>query len=100
MLKRLEDLAGEAVRIRIDGQTVEARLGDSVAAALLLSGLTATRTTVVSGALRAPYCMMGVCFECLVTIDGVANRQACMIDVKEGMSVQTQIEGQSGRAIR
>ncbi|CAN7620833.1 (2Fe-2S)-binding protein [Aminobacter sp. LjRoot7] len=96
MLKRLEDLPGETLRIRIDGNMVEAQAGDSVAAALLLSGVTTTRTTLISGAPRAPYCMMGVCFECLVKIDGVANRQACMIEVKENMSVQTQIEVSRG----
>ncbi|MHA6691391.1 (2Fe-2S)-binding protein [Devosia sp. A449] len=98
MLKRLDDLPGEPVRIHIDDRLVEMQASDSVAAALLLAGLTTVRTTLVSGAPRAPYCMMGVCFECLVTIDGVANRQACMVDVQEGMQVQTQIERQSGRA--
>ena len=44
----------------------------------------------MSGAKRAPYCMMGVCFECLVTIDGVGNRQACLIPVSAGMRVETQ----------
>jgi D-hydroxyproline dehydrogenase subunit gamma len=44
----------------------------------------------VSGARRAPYCMMGVCFECLVTIDGVGNRQACLIPARAGMRVETQ----------
>ena len=92
MLKRLDDLPGETVRIRIDERMVEAQAGDSVAAALLLSGITTIRTTLVSGEPRAPYCMMGVCFECLVKIDGEANRQACMVEVKDGMEVRTQIE--------
>ncbi len=61
-----------------------------MAAALLASGLDATRETVVSGAPRAPYCMMGVCFDCLVTIDGIGNRQGCMVPVAEGMRVERQ----------
>ncbi len=34
--------------------------------------------------------MMGVCFECLVTIDGVPNRQSCLIEVAEGMRIRSQ----------
>jgi predicted molibdopterin-dependent oxidoreductase YjgC len=34
--------------------------------------------------------MMGICFDCLVTIDGIANRQSCQVDVAEGMVVQSQ----------
>jgi predicted molibdopterin-dependent oxidoreductase YjgC len=78
------------VAISVDGATVTARAGDTVAAALLAAGLTPTRTTPVSGAPRAPYCMMGVCFECLVTIDDVGNRQGCLVPVSEGMRVETQ----------
>jgi sarcosine oxidase subunit alpha len=69
---------------------VKAQDGDSVAAALLAAGIAACRATAVSGSPRAPYCMMGVCFDCLVTIDGVANRQACLVRVREGMRVETQ----------
>ncbi|RDJ93162.1 (2Fe-2S)-binding protein, partial [Lacticaseibacillus rhamnosus] len=46
--------------------------------------------TTVQGASRAPYCMMGACFDCLVTIDGVGNRQGCMVKVVSGMRVDTQ----------
>ena len=82
---------GEAsVTISVDGARATARVGDTVAAALLAAGLTLTRTTPVSGAPRAPYCMMGVCFECLVTIDDIGNRQACLIPVSEGMRVEMQ----------
>lgn len=89
--RRLEDTNDRWVEIQIDGQTTRAREGDSVAAALLASGLRSSRTTPVSGAPRAPYCMMGVCFECLVEIDGVPNRQSCQISVQEGMQICRQI---------
>jgi sarcosine oxidase subunit alpha len=81
---------GANVAITVDGAPVQARAGDTVAAALLAAGMTSTRTTPVSGAPRAPYCMMGVCFECLVTIDDVGNRQGCLVPVSEGMRIETQ----------
>jgi predicted molibdopterin-dependent oxidoreductase YjgC len=82
--------ADDAVTILLDGAPIAARAGDSVAAALLAAGIIATRTTPVSGAPRGPYCMMGACFECLMVIDGVASRQACLTPVREGMRVERQ----------
>jgi predicted molibdopterin-dependent oxidoreductase YjgC len=90
MFRRLLEAAGGRIRMTIDGKPVEARAGDSVAAAMLAAGLGHCRTTPVSGAKRAPYCMMGVCFDCLVTVDGIGNRQGCLIEVREGMRVETQ----------
>lgn len=75
------------VRFTFDGRDMEAREGDSVAAALFAAGSGLTRRSAVSGEPRAPYCMMGVCFECLAEIDGVPNRQACMVQVRPGMTV-------------
>ena len=89
MFKRLAD-AGTAVALTVDGKAVQARSGDTVAAALLAAGIDRCRTTPVTGAPRLPYCLMGVCFDCLVTIDGVGSRQACLVPVQEGMKVETQ----------
>lgn len=93
MFKRLADAsaARAAVTLTVDGKPVSAREGDTVAAALLAAGIDHCRTTPVSGAPRAPYCLMGVCFECLVTIDGVGSRQGCLIPVRTGMKVETQL---------
>ena len=93
MFKLLPELAAEpvAVGVTIDGRSYTARAGDSVAATLLAAGAVYCRTTPVSGEPRAPYCMMGVCFECLVTIDGVGSRQACLVPVHAGMAIETQI---------
>jgi len=90
MFKRLAE-SGQAVGLMVDGRPVTARAGDTVAAALLASGIDHCRTTPVSGAPRAPYCLMGVCFDCLVTIDGVGSRQACLVPVHDGMTVETQL---------
>ena len=57
---------------------------------LLAAGETSLRDTPISGAPRAPYCMMGVCFDCLMEIDGVGNRQACLTPVAAGMQVRRQ----------
>ena len=76
--------------IHVDEESISARAGDTVAAALLAAGREHCRTTPVSGAPRGPYCMMGVCFDCLVTVDGVGNRQGCLVTVRTGMTIETQ----------
>ncbi|WP_200909932.1 (2Fe-2S)-binding protein [Azospirillum thiophilum] len=96
MFRRLPEIetaaktAAETVAFTIDGRAASARTGDSVAAALLANGVVTCRNTPVSGAARGPYCMMGVCFDCLVTIDGTGNRQGCQVRVSPGMAVETQ----------
>jgi D-hydroxyproline dehydrogenase subunit gamma len=90
MFRRLLEATGGRIAISIDGKSVEARAGDSVAAAMLAAGMHHCRTTAVSGENRAPYCMMGVCFDCLVTVDGIGNRQGCLIEVRNGMRIETQ----------
>lgn len=90
MFQRLPEAARAKVNIFIDEVLFEARDGDSVAAALLASGRDHCRTTAVTQTERAPYCMMGVCFDCLVSIDGVGNRQGCLVPVREGMRIALQ----------
>ena len=91
MFHRSEEVqAGAVVRFTFEGRVIEARAGDSVAVALLAAGESIFRDSPVSGSPRGPYCMMGVCFECLVEIDGLPNRQACMIEVRPDMSVARQ----------
>ena len=89
MFRRLDD-KGVTHILRVDGREIRARDGDTVAAALLAAGVKHILTTPVSGAPRAPYCLMGVCFDCLVTIDGVGSRQACLVPVRDGMMIETQ----------
>ncbi len=90
MFRRLPDAAQDMVRFTIDGRAATARRGDSVAVALLAAGIEACRTTPGRGSPRGPYCLMGVCFDCLVTIDGIGSRQGCLVPVAEGMRVETQ----------
>ena len=89
MFARLPDAATARVTIVIDGRPCEVWRGDSVAAALLAHGCAAFRITEVAARPRGPYCMMGACFDCLVTVDERANVQACMVQVEEGMRVRT-----------
>jgi predicted molibdopterin-dependent oxidoreductase YjgC len=97
MFKRLRELGADGVVIWFQEREVACRRGDSVAAALLAAGVVAQRTSVVTGEDRGPYCLIGNCFECLVVIDGVPNRQACLTPVREGMRVKRQ-QGARGAA--
>ena len=90
MFKRLPEAENAVVVVTIDGEPFNAREGDTVAAALLSAGHTHCRETSISGARREPYCMMGVCFDCLVTVDGVGNRQGCLVRVQDGMRIEIQ----------
>jgi predicted molibdopterin-dependent oxidoreductase YjgC len=75
--------------LTLDGRPVTAYEGESVAALLLAEGITATRVTR-GGEPRGVYCGMGVCFDCLVVVDGVPNTRACVTWVREGMTVERQ----------
>lgn len=86
---RLRELGQDCVRFQFDGLSIEAASTDTVAAALIAAGITAFRTTAVNANSRGPWCMMGVCFDCLVEIDGTANQQACMTLVRPGMQVKS-----------
>ncbi len=90
MYERIISEYCEILHFTFEGERVEACEGDSVSAALLLAGKTVNRRTTVSGRPRSAYCMMGVCFECLLEIDGKQNQQGCMVGVKEGMDVRIQ----------
>lgn len=83
------------VTIIFEDRPIAVPVGISVASALLASGARHFRSSVVGQNPRAPYCMMGVCFECLVEIDGVPARQGCMVIVREGMKIRRQ-EGAAG----
>ena len=79
---------GAAVTVTVDGEPVQAHLGETVAAALIAcSGSPALRTTR-GGSARGLYCGMGVCFECLVVVDGAPNTRACVTWVRNGMEIR------------
>jgi D-hydroxyproline dehydrogenase subunit gamma len=80
---------GPAVEVAVEGRPVIAYLGETVATVLLAEGHLATRTTV-GGAARGVFCGMGVCFDCLVVVDGQPNTRACMTGVLAGMRISRQ----------
>lgn len=90
MFKKLHEPGTVSLTLYIDGVAVEAESGETVAAVLLRQQVPASRTTPVRESPRAPYCMMGVCFDCLAVVDGVASTQSCLVVVQEGMRVERQ----------
>ena len=89
MFKNVREPKGNVVTIYFEDQPVQAEEGMTVAAAVLNPAEGWTRTSH-GGQRRGPFCHMGVCFECLMTIDGIPNRQACLTVVTEGMRVNRQ----------
>jgi predicted molibdopterin-dependent oxidoreductase YjgC len=90
MFRRLHDPDAHSVTINFEGEILKVGAHETVAAAVLAAGAGHSRTTPVTGSARLPFCMMGACFDCLMEIDGVPNRQACMVRVEDGMKVRRQ----------
>ena len=78
------------ITVFFEVQALKVKQTVNVESALLSYNQLIFRTTPVTGASRGPYCMMGVCFDCLVEINGNANRQACMTQVEDGMRIKRQ----------
>ena len=100
LLETRGDAAGAQLVIELDGVQESVPAGVSVAAALLYLDKVPLRRSAVNSAPRAPFCMMGICFECLIEVDGVANQRACQLQVRAGMRLRRQLasekEGSGG----
>lgn len=90
MFRKLHDPEARGLTIEIDGLATDAEPGETVAAVLLRQPEGWCRLTPVSGSPRAPYCMMGVCFECLAVVDGIPSVQTCLRTVEDGMCITRQ----------
>lgn len=83
----------ETVTIVVDDTSITVPAGISVAAAVLGHHHAGeTYTNPVDGSPRAPYCLMGVCFECMMEINGEPNVQSCLVTVQEGLLIKRQVE--------
>ena len=79
------------IEFTFNGESISAITGQSVAAALLAANQRALRKTRFNNNDRGVFCGIGVCFDCLVVIDGITNQRACLIEARPGMKVQTQV---------
>ncbi len=80
---------GRAIQLRVDGQLIPAYEGETVAAALLAAGRRTFRQRVPGGDPRGIFCGIGMCFDCLVTVDSTQIVRACVTPVREGMQITT-----------
>jgi sarcosine oxidase subunit alpha len=77
----------EKINLRVNGRTIAAVPGETVLAALTAAGFKVLKKSNVRGDARGPFCGMGVCYECLVTIDGVPKQRSCMVEVADNMEI-------------
>lgn len=78
----------EQIRVMVNGAEIVVPAGTSVAAAVARTGRTAFRRSV-SGEPRGPVCGMGICYECRVTVNGLANQRSCLLPCEAGMEIRT-----------
>ncbi|MFC8520167.1 (2Fe-2S)-binding protein [Streptomyces sp. NPDC057257] len=83
----------ETVTVVIDGAPSQAWAGQTVTAALVTAGVWPLRRNPVDGAPRGPFCGMGVCMECEVTIDDRPGSRSCTAHVTDGMDIRTANHG-------
>jgi D-hydroxyproline dehydrogenase subunit gamma len=98
MFRLIDTTAPELVEIEFDEISVAVPVGISLAAVIFYLDAIPARQTLLSGSPRAPFCMMGACFECLLEIDGIDNQRACQVEVKAGMRVRRQLAVSGGEA--
>lgn len=84
------DSAAGADCFDFDGTAVPYTEGQTVGAALWAHGVRSWRTTRIGGRPRGLFCGIGVCFDCLVEVDGRADQRACLVPARGGISVRTQ----------
>lgn len=73
-----------------DGRAIAYRHGQTVGAALIGAGISSWRTTRTQARPRGIFCGIGVCFDCLITVEGVPNQRACLLAARPHLAVTSQ----------
>lgn len=79
----------DRLSLSLDGAPIDARLGQTVGAALTEAGIRSWRATRKHGRPRGLFCGIGICFDCLIVVDGVPNQRACLVLARDGMRLET-----------
>lgn len=95
MFKHDSASTSTSIEVILDGQPTTVPAEMNLAAALLAIGKIVSKISPTSQKPCSPHCLMGVCFECLMEIDGV-QRQACMTTVTEGMVINRNLGEEGG----
>lgn len=82
---------GQSFEVSLDGQNFEAFEGETLGAVMMAMGKRVMRRTAGDNSPRGMYCGIGICFDCLMVVDGVSNVRACLTVMKPGMKVLTQV---------
>ena len=77
------------ISFHFNGAKITGAEGQSVAAALIANGERELRRTRFGEEPRSIFCGIGICFDCVVTINGVANQRACLIEISHDMKVES-----------
>jgi predicted molibdopterin-dependent oxidoreductase YjgC len=97
MFRSINSSQGALITIYFEGKALNVSKDCNVATALLEAGINNFRETTLNNASCGPYCMMGVCFDCLININGLDNQQSCTIQVSDGMKIKRQVINALGK---
>jgi predicted molibdopterin-dependent oxidoreductase YjgC len=86
---RIPHSRGQRLNVMVDGEPAEAYAGESVATVLMAAGHIMYQQAAPEHPAKCLFCGMGVCFNCVITINGVPNTRACITTVAEGMVIET-----------
>ncbi|WP_223267933.1 (2Fe-2S)-binding protein [Streptosporangium nondiastaticum] len=75
--------------VYVDGERHRALPGQTVAALLLATGHRSWRTTRLGGRPRGVFCGIGVCYDCLLVVNGLPDVRACLRELRDGDRVET-----------
>jgi aerobic-type carbon monoxide dehydrogenase small subunit (CoxS/CutS family) len=82
--------AKREVTFTFNGENFKGVEGQSIAAALMATGIRELRKTRFNEEPRLIFCGIGICFDCVVVVDGVANQRACLVEIVDGAKIESQ----------
>ena len=79
----------EKVSFSFNGKDFECESGQTIAAALIAADQRELRSTRFGNDPRSIFCGIGICYDCVVVVDGIANQRSCLVEAKNGMRVES-----------
>jgi aerobic-type carbon monoxide dehydrogenase small subunit (CoxS/CutS family) len=79
----------EKVSFSFNGKDFQCESGQTIAAALIAADQRELRSTRFGNEPRSIFCGIGICYDCVVVVDGIANQRSCLVEARDGMKVES-----------